>query len=822
MRTLQIATLFLMQSRFNLLAAALFLTTSLVSAQSKYEKSLMKAEVAFVNGDYKAAKSTLTKAKKKIVSKLGAKNEFTAMMFLMDAKYDLGLGMPKDFDSNLQNALRASADVNSESSEKYAAMLLDAAELHNLNGSFRVAREHIENAQKIIDVGTFNKDALRIRLDIVFAETLIGQGYWNEAIKLARGHEVYFAKRAVKQETIPDGKGGLKSRKIPEPELTQRMNDYARVLTLIGNAYGNQGNLLSADSAFGKATDWIKKNINDHSIAFVKNQFSNAKMLMENGNPDNLPKNLEYDRMLAIMKAYYYPTHFLGIQIYEEYLKELLRTDETARYANTKAEYERMINKEFPDKSIYNVRLKAVEFDKSLASEKTKGLEKDAVALITNTATLPRFNILTAAINGFLAELALAQKSYGNAEKYLKEIVQIKTDLYGADAPELDLAKLQLANFYLDNTNKVTEAGVIYEDSYTKGLSNEIGSWHKDHLEILNHLATYYEMVDQYTKAVNTLEKANLVARAKYSDTDFLYGEELTRIARLEIRLGKYEEAEVSINKSLKILEEFSKDDTKKGLLVEAIDTQAVLFGIKGLFDEAEDALNRSGKIILKADGPLNIDEVSTAQNLSSLYIQLGKYAYAEEFLAKAITEYTKIYGDQSLRLIDPLVNKGKLLLAMGDYTEADKVALRANQIAIKIYKETSTKAAPTQKLLSDIDYTIGDYDNAEANILKALASQEKQFGRAHIEVAKSLSQLALIKFYKGDDKGEVEKIMLESRNIMGQKLGRDNPQYADILKNVAILYISEKKYDIAFNSLTQAESIWRLKTGRKNSIQAA
>ena len=68
-------------------------------------------------------------------------------MFLMDAKYDLGLGMPKDFDSNLQNALRASADVNTESSEKYAAMLLDAAELHNLNGSFRVAREHIENAQ---------------------------------------------------------------------------------------------------------------------------------------------------------------------------------------------------------------------------------------------------------------------------------------------------------------------------------------------------------------------------------------------------------------------------------------------------------------------------------------------------------------------------------------------------------------------------------------------------------------------------------------------------------------------------------------------------
>ena len=63
---------------------------------------------------------------------------------------------------------------------------------------------------------------------------------------------------------------------------------------------------------------------------------------------------------------------------------------------------------------------------------------------------------------------------------------------------------------------------------------------------------------------------------------------------------------------------------------------------------------------------------------------------------------------------------------------------------------------------------------------------------------------------------------MLESRDIMAGKLGKDNPQYAEILKNVAILYISEKKYDIAFSSLTQAETIWRTKTGTKNNVNAA
>ncbi len=821
-----------MKNKFALLSTALLLAFSMALAQTKpepkpdknllkFEKSLIKPEESFATGDYKAAKNALAKAKKKINAKLGGQNTFTATMFLMDAKYDLGLGMPKDFDWNLQSALKANASANSETSEKYAAMLLDAAELHNQNGSFRLAREHIDVAQKVIDVGTFNKDVIRIRLDIILAESMVGQGYWNDAIKLARSREGYFSKRAVKQETVPDGKGGLKSRKIPEEELNQRMNDYARVLTLIGNAYGRQGNLKSADSAFGFAATWIRKNINDHSLAYIKNQFYNATMLAENGVED-LPKSLEYDRTLTILRAYYYPSHFLGVPIYEAYLKELLRDDETAKYSNTMAEYERLVNKEFPEKSIYNVRLKAVEFDKSLDAEKTKDLEKKAVALLANTQTLPRFNILTAETNEFLSELAIRQKNYGGAEKYLKEVIDIKTDLYGATAPELHLAKLKLANFYLDNTNKIALAGEIYEESFSKVVEKEIGAWHKDHLDLLNHLAQYHEMTDQYKKAAAALDKAALVARGKYNDKDYKYGEELTKIARLQIRLGQYEEAEASLNQSLLILEEFSKDDTKKGLLIEAVDTQAILFGIKGMFDEAEDALERSRKIILKADGPLNIDELNTVVNLCNLYIQLGRYSDTEEILTAAITEYTKLYGDQSLRLIGPLVDKGRLLLAQGDYTEADKIAQRANQIALKIYSEKSTKTAATQKLLSDVDYTIGDYDNAETNILLALASQERQFGRKHIEVAKSLSQLALIKFYKGDDKKEVEKLMLESRDIMGQKLGKDNPQYADILKNVAILYISEKKYDVAFSSLTQAESIWRQKTGRKNSIQAA
>jgi CHAT domain-containing protein len=63
---------------------------------------------------------------------------------------------------------------------------------------------------------------------------------------------------------------------------------------------------------------------------------------------------------------------------------------------------------------------------------------------------------------------------------------------------------------------------------------------------------------------------------------------------------------------------------------------------------------------------------------------------------------------------------------------------------------------------------------------------------------------------------------MFEAQEIMGARLGKENPQYADILKSVAIVKISEKKFPEAVSALTQAEAIWRKKTGTKTNINAA
>ncbi|MGC4020728.1 MAG: CHAT domain-containing protein [Cyclobacteriaceae bacterium] len=805
------------------LALLLFAIPASLFAQAKYDKAIKATDVAYESGDYKKAISGLEKFKKKAFKKLGPQNAYTVTYYYLMAKNCLGSGRINDFESNVQTAISSSVVNNKEDSKKHGQLLSDIAELYVLNGSFRVAREYLDKSKKILDAGAFMTDDIKAKWNIRYAEALTGQGYYNEALDILNDQEKYYSGRAIKQEAYVDDKGNLKTRKVPEDELTIRYQEYARWQNDLGNAYLCQGNLLSADSAFVRGSKWIKKYLGRFDMAFVYNQYLTTKYIIENGLDINrdFPSGTGYDEALNNLKANHNNTHYLAISIYEDYLKRLLAQGGGNRYYTVRSEFEKMIEHNYKG-SAYAARLRAVEFDAKLDRDKTKNLENDANNMLAKTPELPHNNITTIHILEFMYGLAVYEKLYANSQGYLTAIVDIQADLCGPDAPNTHLARLKLANFYLDFTNKVAEAGKIYATSFNDKVEKEINIRHNDQLEILNHIANYYELTDQYDKASDALSKAQNAARVKYDYKDVLYAAELTNNAKLQIKLGQYEAAEKSLANSLKILEDKGKEDYVKSYLVDAIETQAALFGIKGLFDDAEDNLDRAAKIISKADRILILDESSSTKEMASLYIQLGRYSRTEELLEKLIKDYEKVYGNSSVRLIDPLVNMGRLSLAKGDYTEAEKIATRAKQIALSVYSEKSTKTAPVLTLMGDLDNIVGDYDAAGDNFKKALDAQEKQFGHNHIEVAKSISKMALVKFYKGDSPDEIEKMLTDAQNIMAGKLGKANPQYAEILKSMAVLNISQKKYSNAFSSLTQAEAIWRNKTGSKNNINAA
>jgi CHAT domain-containing protein/tetratricopeptide (TPR) repeat protein len=797
-----------------------------IHAQSKFDKTLKKADKDYNAGNYAKALKTLSKYKKSIKGN----QAYLPNYYSREARYNLAYGVLANFESNIANAISVSSTVFGENTNNHAGTLTDVAEIYNQYGYYRLAGEYASKALAIVSSSEVEDNMLKGRASLAMAEALIGQGSSNEALAILKSNEPLLASRAVEKETYVDG-GKIQSRRIPEEELAPRFNSYARLLMLRLAAYGKKGDIDSVDVASSAGRPWISKNIRymgETSLTLIEHDYYYTKMYAENNNgipPAGLTKGqkwADYSEQLSELKKRTAPSVPLAHDLYLANLDLLLRLGgKSTQFANLKAEYDRMLAKYFGKSSLMNINLKAIEFNSKLEKDKTRNLENDAQTVLGSSA-LPKFYKTRISTLEFLYDLAIQLRRYANAESYLNQIIEQKKELNGEHSPEYHLSRLKLANFYLDYTNKLEEAGKIFRESYTGVIEKEIAPKHKDNLDILYHLASYYEITDKYTEAAKMLEKAGGIALVKYDNVDPVYAIALNNLAKLRLKIGDYDRAEADIDKSLKVFDlKENKDDKWKADYINAMETQAKLFGIKGLFDEAQDNLDRTRKMILKSKVPLT-NELSTAEELSSLLIQLGKYSQTDQLLNQLIPEYERLYGKESLRLIDPLVNKGRILLARGDYTEADKIAQRANQIAVKTYSELSTKTAPTQKLMADIYYQLGDYEKAEENIKKAVASQEKQFGRNHVEVAKSLSQLALIQFHGGGDKKTIEKNMFEARDVVANKLGKDNPQYAEQLKNIAVLYISEKQYDLAFNSLNIAVNIWQQKTGSKRNINAA
>ena len=788
-------------------------------AQKKWDKKIAKAEAQYDKGEMVKAISRMNKFNKQSTKKLGADNRYVPLYHLRIAKYNLGAGLLRNYEVRLEAALAKSASIHHVGSFQDAMIKLEAAGLCFENGSYNFGRELLAKSKAAIDTSKLSTPLMKSRWNLAMAEGLSGQGFFNEATEMIQKEEKFLIGRAVRKVAAASPQGGLKIVQLPKAEVRQRFSDYARYLTLYVDNKGRQGYQISADSAYAIAIHWIDDNLGNLSIESVRLRYLMATILMDHGTPMVAELEPEEIKQNWVKKHRLY--HPMGVDVYQLYLLDLLSRNQIPEYMRIYDIYMSTLVQHTEGHSIFRLRASILNFDPKLRKVNNLDLKSQGSGILVNLKTFPK-NRATLSLLDFLCEEDTHQKQYDVAEKYRNEIIELKTALYGPVAPETHLEKVRQANFYLDYTNRIPEAEKIYKESFTGIVEKEIGPWHKDQLDILNHVAALNELLDSYATASALLDKGSAVAYSKYSNKDYKYADELTKIAKLQLRIGEYDKADVNLVKALTILEEFRKEEDKKIYLINALQTQAVLFGIKGMFPEAEDNLSRSRKIAKRTDEWVGLDNLNTVKELSSLYIQLGRYAQTEAALPGLVSEYEKLYGANSLRLIEPLVNQGKLSLAKGDYTQAEKTAHRANDIALNVYGEKSTKTAATQLLLCDIYYALGDYFPAELNIDLALASQKKQFKNDHIDVAKSLAKKALIEFYKGGDRKEVEKLLLESRDIMARKLGKENPQYADILKSVAILYISQKRFDNAFSALTQAEKIWAAKDSTKTNINLA
>lgn len=782
----------------------LFLLVS-SDALAQYEKALDKANEAYDVGNYGKARKEIAAMQKKVNKKLGGSNPYMAISLLKEAKISLELGLLNEVDSTLTRAIKMSSAVNDTVSAEHGFMLMEGAEVMISYGNFNKAGSYIDRAESAFkNSGNLIED-IKAELEVMKAQVLVGKGFNTVAIEVVNKQYDFYLGRAMLDE-------GKKKAQI------QRKDDYANLITVRAQAYANKGDVDEATRLFRENKKWIKDNLKKSHILWAWNTYLDVDMMSKHGLSIDAQAK-DYEEAFNQARKKYETTHWMVLLMQENLMSALYRNNNKGKFNIVEGMHKSAV-REFKKSSTHHLARERMSLDFDLADQDMKKLEDGINALISNPA-IPKYHQSRIDLLIRAREAGLLSGKHKNAEGYELQILNIQNKLLGKDAPEYNLTKIRLANYYVDYTDKFQEADAIYKNSFHAIVEKEITRKHEDYLTVLNHLATFYEETDDYKTASTILEDALLAAREKYSNTDMAYASELEKIGSLYISIGQYGKATENIEESIAILRDI-KTDESKSFLAGVLITEARLLAIKGEYDDADDNLYKSEKLQRKGILTLESAGLDAIDDAASLFISVGRYGDADRLLTQSLKEKRIQFGEKSRHLNAPLILSSKLRLIKGDYTEAENMARRANSITVSTFGEESTKIVPSMLALADVYSSIGDFEKAENLLNRSIQIQTKRFGNDHVDVGKSISQLALVKYYKGDPIAELKKEFSEAERIIGKSLGASNPTYAVVLKNMAVANISAGNYSLATTYLDQASKIWAQKIGRRNNVNAA
>jgi len=782
-----------------------FILSAHLAVGQKWEKYISKYNDYYNKGDYEKALSTNEKFKKKAIQKLGAKNKYIPFVNMNDAKLNLQNGELINVETNLNEAISVSEEVNKMGSEEHAEILLEALNLYVELGNYRLAHNTLNNF--LSNYPDKNQGGTKAELILFEIKILLEKGFYNESIDRAREEFTFFMQR-------------VNDNSIKKDEREKRYSQFARLINLTGEAFIKKGDYQSADSALKSNTGWIEKNLDKKDAEYAIHELEIARSLDSQRKYSEAEKYFEDASNHAKSGKEPYDRFALAIQ--RELIVAYARYGKKGRHQSEMAEYETRIYDHYPKTSVFTTYQTLLKLQSEPSSADISSYANQLIGIVTDNENLPANHETKLIANHYLYRIYTKKKDLVKSKEALEREKEIKKNLFGEESPEYHLTLIEEGIYDLKYTNNIKRVDSIFSTSWQKVVLPEINYSHPSFIHIQNNLATYYEMTDQYDLASKALDDAFNATTHTFDRNEVDYANEIVRLADLQTNIGEYDRAEKYLDLSLETLYDHRKDAMKNMLFyISALEAKARIFTIKGMYDEAEDLFITTRKLVKKSDLE-DYDMTVRKEEIAKIYLNEGLYSEASEIIEQIIGGFQNSLGANNKALIEPLIVKGRLKLLAGDYTEAQKIAQKSFEIAESVYgTQTSNKIAGLI-LQADINSTLGDYENAEKNLSEALNTHLKIFGEKQLQLADIYSKLALVKLNKDQNVAESKKLFKKSEEILLNELDKENPLYAELLKNLAYTYIANAEYGEAFNALLSAQNILTKKTGKRNNINAA
>lgn len=354
-----------------------------------------------------------------------------------------------------------------------------------------------------------------------------------------------------------------------------------------------------------------------------------------------------------------------------------------------------------------------------------------------------------------------------------------------------------------------------------------------------------YEL-GNYKEALKKLRKAMVLAEGvKFNDFERSQG--LLTLAETLRSLGHYDEAEKTFNESIRYA---NKAGFKKNLTLSRVyNNLGVLYFENSDFPKAEAAWKESEKISFDF-------KYLPTNNLARLYLNWGKLAEAEEYLAKSkkfttgmlnnkdltqpyyyfnLATYNKLKGnfdeaeenykkaiagtqklvtESHLYYTIVLMGLSELYIDQSRFTEAEKEIRTIVKTRENALGDENPLVAEAYVLLATVLADQGKYTEAREFAEKAIQLNNRIFeGGDNLFVAKAKHAFANIRRQEGQY-AEAERLLNESLTTVKRILGDEHLKAADIERDLASVKLDQSQYREAENLFQSAASIVESRTG--------
>jgi len=758
----------------------------------KWQKAVDKTEKSYLVGRYDKAEKANEKYRKKVQKKLGKTHYYLSDYFVFKNKISLAVGTFKNFDKEVDGAMKLSETVKESDLGYYLKISRQIIDNYIEYGNFIVAEELLKQLEDDVAKAEFSDPYYDTYFKYQHGQILAGKGFYTDAYNIFKEIEPSMKSLMKSQQEQFDPKSGqFKKVSLSKNELANREFSYANLLAMTCSSYGLKGRFASADSVFEFSEKWIRKNLGRTSAGYFN-------LLIEKSKVDFIRRDFkacrkQLNEAISNGQNSLSPTHKLVLKGQIQLIETFIESDRGGRSESEINSFGSKVNDRYPSSSVYRLWVEFLLSKHLYETKDQSALELNIYNIIQNNANIPKYHPLRNDLLNFNIHLSLVNRNFAHTKAYFTRILDNKKNLYGTESPKYHHSVIDQADYNITYTNNIQDALIAYDTSYTDIIKPQLENSHPINIKFLGIGSKIHIEKDQYALAEEDLQKALNISAGIYGIESLDHGVLLNRMARLQIKKNNFQLARQNLDSAIEITRKEREGDDI-GNYSNALETEAMLDYVQGFYDDAISAVKRSQKMSDRAVASAETSREGL-EVMAKTYVSLSKLASAELLLKATIKEYGRLLGKDNKLIVTPLLDYSDIYITYGEYGMADDFAEHAMRIAREVYGEQSSYFAKCLVQKAKLSSVLSDFEKAEEYVKTILEIQKSIYGEEHLEIANSLTQLGLIKYYQNQPIDEID---------------------------LGIIYLAKGDYNRARTLLQQSRTIWEYRAGKRNNLRVA